>query len=466
MKKRFQKIAALLLVGAMVGSLVTGCGGSNDTASTDTKSDDKKSAEDTTADDDAEETKTSSESNGGAEVTLWHYFEHEAPDLEAVVEKYNQSQDKINITCTYVSREELMNQYTIGAVSGELPDIGMVDSPDMESYISLGVFEDITSDIEGWEDLEQFYEGPLSSCKDADGKYYGLPNNSNCLTLCCNMDVLNAAGIENPPTTWDEFEAACKATTNSEDGVYGFAMSAIGTEEGTFQILPWIYSAGGNIDDLTSPEATKGVQFLADLVKNGYMSKEVVNWQQSEAYNAFCAGKAAMFESGTWQLADIDEKINGAFNYKYTLLPKDKEYASTIGGENFGVCAGTEYKAECVDFLKFLMNPENNADFTAAAAKLPVRKDAVPLKDLWTTDERYVVFNDAMNYARARGPHAQWPTLSEALYTATQQALLGDKSVEDALKEADSKIAPIVAEDPLPELSTGGGVAEDVKSAE
>lgn len=73
------------------------------------------------------------------------------------------------------------------------------------------------------------------------------------------------------------------------------------------------------------------------------------------------------------------------------------------------------------------MNAENNADFTAAAAKLPVRKDAVGLKDLWTTDDRYVVFNDAMNYAKARGPHAQWPTLSEALYTGVQQALLGEK---------------------------------------
>ena len=112
------------------------------------------------------------------------------------------------------------------------------------------------------------------------------------------------------------------------------------------------------------------------------------------------------------------------------------------------------------------MNAENNADFTAAAAKLPVRKDSVPLKDLWTTDERYVVFNNAMNYARARGPHAQWPTLSEALYTATQQAMLEEKSVEDALKEANDKIAPILAEDPLPESSAGGGIAEDVKSAE
>lgn len=446
MKERFQKIAALLLIGTITASLITGCGG-NSGAKEESK-------------------ETSSEESGSkgeaAEVTLWHYFEHEAGDLEAIAEKYNEEQDDIHVTCTYVSRDELMNQYTIGAVSGELPDIGMVDSPDMASYISLGVFEDITEELEAWEDLEQFYPGPLLSCQDADGKYYGIPNNSNCLALACNMDVLRAAGFENPPTTWDEFRKVCEATTDASTGTYGFAMCAIGTEEGTFQILPWVYSAGGNIDDLSSAEATKGIQFLSDLVKDGLMSKEVVNWQQSEAFNAFCAGKAAMVESGTWQLADIDEKIAGTFEYQYALLPKDKEYASTIGGENFGVCTGSEYREECIEFLKYLMSAQNNADFTAAAAKLPVRKDAVNLNELFTTDERYKIFNEGMNYARARGPHAQWPTLSEAFYTATQQSMLGEKSVEDALKQAADTIAPIVKEDPLPELSIGGGVADDV----
>ena len=113
MKRRFQKIAALMLVGAMAGTLVTGCGGSSSGSSSDSSSDSKEASD-----------SSSSNSNGAAEVTLWHYFEHEAPDLEAVAEKYNESQDKIHVTCTYVSREELMNQYTIGAVSGELPDIG------------------------------------------------------------------------------------------------------------------------------------------------------------------------------------------------------------------------------------------------------------------------------------------------------------------------------------------------------
>jgi len=96
---------------------------------------------------------------------------------------------------------------------------------------------------------------------------------------------------------------------------------------------------------LGSAESANALSFLAKLVDEGLMSKEVVNWGQGDALNAFAAGKAAMMESGTWHIGQFDMgDVTLDFNYKYALLPKDKEYASVIGGENFGVCTGTEYK--------------------------------------------------------------------------------------------------------------------------
>ena len=279
MKKRYQRLAAAALAGMMITGLVSGCGSSSSgssatekgtypaAAAQTTEAGGETTAPDTAAGD------SKPASNGGKEVTLWHYFEHEAPILEKMVEEYNSMQSDINIVCTYISREELMKQYTIGAVSGELPDIGMVDSPDMASYISLGVFEDITDQMKDWKDLEQFYPGPLSSCKDADGNIYGIPNNSNCLAIAYNADMLKAAGFDKAPETWDEFEEVCAKTTNAADGVYGFAMSAIGTEEGTFQFIPWLYSAGADVASTDSPEAARALDYLAGLVNKGYMSK-------------------------------------------------------------------------------------------------------------------------------------------------------------------------------------------------
>ena len=68
---------------------------------------------------------------------------------------------------------------------------------------------------------------------------------NNCLGLFYSKDLLDVAGVE-VPTTWSELEDACAKLTTK--GVYGLAISAIGNEEGTFQYMPWLLSAGGNDD--------------------------------------------------------------------------------------------------------------------------------------------------------------------------------------------------------------------------
>lgn len=455
---KWKRMSALALSAILAGGALAGCGSSSsDTAATDsaaatTEAAETADASSSTVDHTAATTDQIGEPNGGEQVTLWHYFEHEAEALNAVIKEYNESQSEIYVVPTYVSREELMKQYTIGAVSGDLPDIGMVDSPDMSSYISLGVFADIQDYLDDWGDLDQFYDGPLSSCMDSEGRLHGLPNNSNCLAIICNMDLLNAAGVE-PPTTWDELLEVAAATTDPDNGVYGFAMSAISNEEGTFQFIPWLYGAGGSVGDIDSPEAIEAVSFLGDLVQNGYMSNECVNWGQGDGLNAFVAGKAAMFESGTWHIAQLDGDLKDDvnFEYKYIEMPTNNgNQASVIGGENFGVTTAAKNVEACVDFLEFMQTAQNNADWCEIAGKLPVRKDAVELKDFWTEDERYKVFNDSLNFAVARGPHPQWPTISEAVWTAEQAVILGQSSAEDAMAQAATVIDPILAETPLP----------------
>ena len=407
--------------------------------------------------DEAATTELAPNTKNAEELTLWHYFDASA-DAQAIIDfcnEYNELQDAVYINPTYVSRQELMNQYTIGAVSGELPDIGMVDSPDMASYISLGVFEDVSDQFADWDELENFYPGPLSSCKDAEGNIYGLPQNSNCLCLAVNMDALAEAGIDKIPTNLDEFKAAVEATTDADQSRYGFAMSAISTEEGTFQLLPWIVATHNgtktSLSDLTAEDAAIGLDVLGEFVANGQMSPECVNWTQADDYNQFCAGKAALAEIGTWHLATIADDVNGAFEYKVVLLPTGDEgtSSSTIGGENFGICTGCKDVEEAANFLKWFMSAEEEANWAVQAGKLPIRSDAEPAYDY--EEEGFETFLDEMNYALARGPHAEWPTISEQIYTAAQKVFLNGEAAADALVAASEVIAPILEANPLPE---------------
>lgn len=56
-----------------------------------------------------------------------------------------------------------------------------------------------------------------------------------------------------------------------------------------------------------------------------------------------------------------------------------------------------------------------------------------------------------MNYADARGPHPEWPSISEAIYSAVQSVVVDGADPAEALAGAMETITPIIEETPLPE---------------
>jgi multiple sugar transport system substrate-binding protein len=373
------------------------------------------------------------------EIKVWHYFsDFDKQELEKVCSDYNKLQNKVKITPTYVSRDDLMKQYTMGAVSGQLPNIGMMDNPDMASFAKMGILLDITDKVNKWGQKNQFFEGPLKSCT-LDGRIYGLPQNSNCLALFYDVDMLKAAGVE-VPKTWDELSTACAKLT--KPGVYGLAISAPKNEEGTFQFMPWFISAGADISSLNSPGAIKSLAFLTDLLKKGYMSKEVINMTQADVCNAWIAGKTAMMINGPWNIPLIQKNAPNK-KWAVALVPKDQKYASVLGGENFGICKGTDIDA-AFDFLKYLDSKEVSAKFCLAAGKFSPRKDSMASSEKWTKDPVLSVFSKAMEGAMPRGPHPRWPEVSNAISSAMNEAFTGAKSPDEAMNEASTKVKALM----------------------
>lgn len=373
---------------------------------------------------------------GKTQITFWHYMseDKEGQFVNKAVEEYNASQDEIEVVAQYLPREELMKQYTIGVVSGELPDVGMVDNPDHNSYASMGVFEDISDLYKDWEDAN-FLEGSIGSCYYEDG-LYGLPWGNNCLGLFYNKTLLEEAGLE-VPTTWSELEAACEALTTEER--YGLAISAIGNEEGTFQLMPWLLSAGASVYNINTEEAANALSYLNNLIEKGYVSREVVNWTQADAEKQFASGQAAMMINGPWQFSGIANDAPD-LDYGVGLVPKadDGEYASVLGGENIGICTGANVDAAW-KFITWITSKEKSQEICQSIGRFSPRAD-VDIQEMFKEDPLNSALAEAMQYAASRGPSPVWPELSEAIYTAEQEIFTGQKDVETALADGQAKI--------------------------
>jgi len=430
-----KRITALLMALVMTAALLAGCGGNDGKTSGDGGNSTSDSGASTSGTSDAGGGTSDTSGGTAAEpVTIWYYWETEGHQiaLDKVIKDYNASQDKYEVTAKYVPFADFKKQLSIGASADELPDIAILDSPDHASYAAMGIFEDITGKF----DVSNYYEGTVNSCT-IDGKLYGVPFGVNCLALYYNEDMLNAAN-QPVPTTWDELKAAAKALTT--DSVTGLALCSVQNEEGTFNFVPWLWSTGATSYDINNENGIRALTYIQDLVNEGIMSKECINWTQGDVMNQFISGNVAMMENGPWQIPTMQSEAPD-LNWKVTLIPKDSQYSSVLGGENYAVIAGGNVTG-ALDFLtystaeaqvKFLMDSFGyiSADQTIAESQ-------------FEADSPYQPFVEELNYAQPRGPLAEWPSVSDAISLAFNKVITGTASPADAAAEAQATIDAIV----------------------
>ena len=88
--------------------------------------------------------------------------------------------------------------------------------------------------------------------------------------------------------------------------------------------------------DIDSEGGIKALTLAKDLVDSGAMSKECINWTQGDVMNQFISGNVAMMINGPWQIPTMQQEAPD-LNWNVALIPKDAEYASCLGGENYAV---------------------------------------------------------------------------------------------------------------------------------
>ena len=187
-------------------------------------------------------------------VEIVHYFnvQGQIDALEQLQKDFEAANPDIKLHFTYVPFGELVSRTLQMAAVHKPPAISAIDNPDVLRVAKAGILKDISADvakIELWSDV---YPGPKAAVTDGS-KVYGVPIGSNSLALYYNKKMLTDGGVSAPPQTWDQLTETASKTTKSP--VYGIAFSAVNTEEATWQWEPFLWSNGGSLSDLASPNA-------------------------------------------------------------------------------------------------------------------------------------------------------------------------------------------------------------------
>jgi multiple sugar transport system substrate-binding protein len=410
MKKR---LGVALAMAALVPLTLTACGGGGSNGGAGSNS--------------------SSSSEAVDSLTVLDYYTDEPgkSNVDAQIQKCGTSIGLSKVDHQSVPGPTLIQKVLQQASSKTLPDMLMLDNPDIQQIAEAGALAPL-SDF--GLNADGYAPGPVSAAT-YDGQLYGLQPGANTLAIFYHKDVLAKAGVQ-PPKTWAELKTAAKKLTSGKQ--YGFAFNATADYEGAWQFLPPMWTNGGDETDLKSPQVAGALQLWKDLVDDGSVSKSVVNWKQSDVNDQFIAGKAAMMLNGPWQIPALQKAKVDFGVAPFPVNTPDQTSIAPLGGEAWTVTeTGDKAKmAKAAELVK-CMNTDDNQMLRAKQGGLVPTKLALA-EQFKKEVPSMAGFTDAVANARARtgklGP--KWPDTAKVIYTGMQLVLTGQAAPADAMAKA------------------------------
>ncbi|MDQ0076381.1 ABC transporter substrate-binding protein [Arthrobacter oryzae] len=274
------------------------------------------------------------------------------------------------------------------------------------------------------------------------GTLYAAPVSSDGGILYYRKDLVPTA-----PTTWAEMMEMCSIAKANNIGCYSGQYKQY--EGLTVNASEAINSFGGSVLDkdgkpsLNTPEAKEGLENLVKAFADGNIPKEAITYQEEESRRAFQDGNLLFHRNWpyVYNLATTEGSSKVKDVLGMTALPgKDGPGASSLGGHSAAISVYSKNKATAHDFVKFLVEEEQQKFFATQGSLAPVLGDLYEDQELVAKLPYLPVLKTSIENAVPRPVTPFYPAVTQAIQENSYAALKGEKSVEQALSDMQKSI--------------------------
>jgi ABC-type glycerol-3-phosphate transport system substrate-binding protein len=371
----------------------------------------------------------------GVRIQFWHSFtgEKEAA-LLSLVNQFN-AENEFAITVVAFNQGNDLYQNVRAAIGlGALPHVTLGYTNQLQSWDNTGkvivdLNEYLYDDRWGLQDSQRadFYEAVWEQDESA-GKRLGLPYYRSAMVIFYNQSWAEALGFAAPPTSPAEFrEQACAAAAANNDGTGGWIAS---TDAST--TLSWIYAFGGDVlapdsagYQFDTPAAAEALAFIKDLFESGcawFPEARYPNWEFATRQGLFYTSSIAGLP---FQLS-VFEDAHSADQWTALAYPaEDGESALAVYGSAFAVFNSTpEEQLASWLFVRWMSEPENQAQFIAASDYWPTRASVVDhLEEYIAENPQWSAALEWIPASRAEPGLGSWGVARWAVDSAVEQLL-------------------------------------------
>ncbi|MGD1929750.1 MAG: ABC transporter substrate-binding protein [Leptolyngbyaceae cyanobacterium] len=277
---------------------------------------------------------------------------------------------------------------------------------------------------------------------------FGLPWYLTTRVTLYNQSLFESAGLTEPPATYAELAVAAEKI-RAATGKYAFFISFV--PEDAADVLQSFVQMGVPLVDANgdaafdTPEGRAVFQYWTDLYQQELLPREVLTQGHRRAVELYQAGETAILASGAEFLSTIEKNAPD--------IAADTASAAQITGDtgkknvavmNLVIPRSTDAPEAALKFALYVTNDDNQLSFAKAANVLP--STAAALTDSYFTeppaDAEPVTLARSVSAGQMADAEVLIPamedvkTLQKAIYTNLQAAMLGQKTVDEAVTDA------------------------------
>lgn len=268
------------------------------------------------------------------------------------------------------------------------------------NYINQGVFEPLDSYYENSALFGKINEDAVNTVRSVDDKnqmLYAIPSTLSPWNIWIRPDLFAEAGVKEPGT-WDEFFDAAVKLTDKSQGKYGFSIRGGSGSAKTLEFLMYSYSGIPSMfteDGKSTINDPLHVEFLEKYLGlyNIATPEDDVTKGWTELLATFQSGKAAMIAHNLGAGVPLEEAFEGDLS-KFKMLPYPKSVKGTqvhpaVLPGAFPMFKDSKNKDAAWKLIEFISEKTQNNEYAKLIAEIPLNSEN--LDEPWLKEREYMV---------------------------------------------------------------------------
>jgi ABC-type glycerol-3-phosphate transport system substrate-binding protein len=339
-------------------------------------------------------------------------------------------------------------------------DVFQADQPWVAEFAAAGYLEPLGDRLTE-EDRADFFPVALETVS-YDGEIYALPYLVHNSVLYYRTDLFDAAGITEPPTTWEEYREVARQLTDAEAGIYGTMAEGKQSIEAAAKFMDVVQQAGGSVLDgegnvvFDGQPTVDAFDFLLGVQYEDQSSPPgAPGFDNPDTHGMFMAGNLAMAPNWPYMygLASDPEQSQVAGKFKVALQPgqdADKQSAQVFSW-GYGINSASDQKDAAYEFIKWATGTDMlirlGKTFTNPVPRASA-VDAIEADPDVTQEQKDAIatMTESVSVSETIPSDPNWPAIHERIGVALSRVMTQQATPEEEAAAAAADMREILGQ--------------------